>query len=343
MLKKYICCMLSFLLVFFNCLSVPKASSNYYRTPISEPFVSEHSAYFSYLTTSGNFGLFYFVCTSGSGTFADYPEAISGGSDISFFNPIGTKYITVRFEQTAPYFKTNCYVYKYNYNDATFQLFDFVVLASGTHEYNFVYDYTSLTSYVFKGGSISKPTSSTSLPLSFCPGIPNDLVIDWGYSPDSVMGVILNTNVNMSILLGSVLRNTDDIKLKLDSVNTNINNQIANDNKNFNNLFKKLETITTTITEADTSGIDDSNKNLGTSITDFDSVESGVVGNFSDSIVSLKTDITLLDNSDFIKTGTFVRQQLDFLFGIEPIGMITMFGLIIGIALSLIGFKINNK
>lgn len=104
-----------------------------------------------------------------------------------------------------------------------------------------------------------------------------------------------------------------------------------------------LTSINGSINTPGVSENDSANSNLTSSINNFDSYENNATGNMTNSLTNISTDIDLFSNSDFIKTGKWVSTQVQTIYENDVMGLIATFSLVIGLALALIGFRINNK
>lgn len=153
-------------------------------------------------------------------------------------------------------------------------------------------------------------------------------------------GYYCNLTQIVPLFTNEVTSATDDIYQELQSINANMSTYLFKIKGVLDNVYNL---ISAPVDNSSINNNDSTNESLSNSIGSYDNIESGVVDNFSSSIENIDTEISIFNNSDFVATGTWLSSQIQTLYSNDHIGLITTFSLVIGLALALIGFRLNNK
>lgn len=165
------------------------------------------------------------------------------------------------------------------------------------------------------------------------------LIINWNdtITNNSLLSDILSGIIDQNSFSQQIIISINNVKSTLSTVGSNIVSGINDMRTSIVNKFDEY------FSSNQTTDNDNSNSYLNNAIQDYEQVESELVGNFSNSISSLDTDINLFNVSDFTNTASFVSDQLTNIFNSDTnIQNMIMFSLIIGFSLVLIGIGVRR-
>lgn len=89
--------------------------------------------------------------------------------------------------------------------------------------------------------------------------------------------------------------------------------------------------------------LDNTTNDLNSTVNEYDDIESGLVDDFNTNLGAIRPNNDLITNNDFIKTSTFVATQMTRIYESNDIIRMTItFGLIIGLAFTIIGISVRR-
>ena len=176
---------------------------------------------------------------------------------------------------------------------------------------------------------------------------------------------IINTNLqainsNISVVVSSLKQAMIDGFSQVGSFITNQTLALENHiTQSFNSLNSWISNQTTTISNKlnevinairgdnkvveSKPNLENSTNDLDNTINEYDDIESGLVDDFNTNIGAIKPNNDLITNNDFIKTSTFVATQMTRIYESNSIIQMTItFGLIIGLAFTIIGISVKR-
>ena len=169
---------------------------------------------------------------------------------------------------------------------------------------------------------------------------------------------IINTNISTTVSsvrvaieegfnqIGSAITNhtlaiQNHITQSFNSLNTWINNQTTTISNKLNEVINAIRGDNKIVESKP--NLENSTNDLDNTINEYDDIESGLVEDFNTNIGAIKPNNNLITNNDFIKTSTFVATQMTRIYESNSIIQMTItFGLIIGLAFTIIGISVKR-
>ena len=144
-----------------------------------------------------------------------------------------------------------------------------------------------------------------------------------------------------SAITNQTLAMQNHITQSFNSLNTWITNQTTSINNKLQDVINNIQGNNTQIESKP--NLENSTNDLDDKINEYDDIEGGLVDDFNTNIGAIRPNNDLITNNDFIKTSTFVATQMTRIYESNSIIQMTItFGLIIGLAFTIIGISVKR-